>query len=184
MSVNEARGKFEEAKKAVDDCTSSIQTLQAKADQLQDSLPGLSRAVETAEKAKTAALDSFALSSNRQTEQALKTAKAGYEDTQKKLSETHELIEATHRALKKQESEFVRLNNASDLSKRQCWQAIAEEIRNNIPAHIFEAVKNLLVAGVQCCMTRQFILDSLFPNVPTDEFQRIRSELCEKYNID
>lgn len=183
-NVEEARNKFFEAKKAVASCQSSIAELQRKCDTLQESLPGLTRAVEDAEKAKVAALDCFALSSNKQTESALKAARQAHEAAQKKLTETHELIEAVGRALKRQESELVRLNNLCELSNRECWQAIAEEIKNNIPAHIFEAIKTLLVAGVQCCMTRQFILDNLFPNIPSGEFQAIRGELCEKYNID
>src|SRR3990167_1130638 len=121
MEVDEARQKFEVAKKAVSDCQSSIQTLQAKADQLQESLPNLSRAVEAAEKAKQVALDNFALHSNKESESELKRARTACEQAARQRIETNELIEATARALKKQEQELVRLNNLCELAKRQVW---------------------------------------------------------------
>ena len=183
MEIAEAKSKFEAAKKVVEDCTKSIQTLQAKVDQLQDSLPGLTRAVEDVEKAKTAALDAFALNSNKQAEAALKAARQAHENAQKKLSETHELTEATNRALTKQQAELIRLNNACELAKRECWQAVGDEIKSAIPSEVFESIKKLQVIGSQCGQTRSWLLDSLFPNIPSGEFQTIRSELVEKYGI-
>mgnify|MGYP001581424661 CR=1 FL=1 len=184
MSVTEAKQKFLAAKKAVSDCQSSIQTLQAKVDQLQDSLPGLSRAVEDVEKAKTAALDAFALNSNKQAEAALKAARQAHEDAQKKLSETHELIEAVGRTLKRQEGEFTRLNNLCELSKRECWESIADEIRSRIPEGVISDIQRLVVSSMQCSRTKQFVLSELFPNLNPSEYQTRRDEMLEKYNIE
>lgn len=184
MSVNETRNKFEVAKAAVENCKKSIQTLQAKTDQLQDSLPKLSGAVEDAEKAKTAALDAFALNSNKTSEQALKGARQAHEDAQKKLSETNELAAATHRALKKQEQEFVGLNNLCELSKRECWESIAGEIRSRIPEGVISDIQRLVVSSMQCSRTKQFVLNELFPNLNPSEYQAKRDELIVEYNID
>lgn len=183
-NVEGAKKKLLAAKESVNDCLKSIQELQAKTDQLQDSLPGLSREVENVGKIKQIALDNFALHSNKESESELKRARAGYESAVKQRAETNELIEACDRGLKKQESEFARLNNASEMAKRQCWQAVADEIKSAIPSEVFESIKKLQVIGSQCGQTRPWLLDRLFPNIPSGEFQTIRSELVEKYGID
>lgn len=183
MSVNEAR-KFEAAKKAAEVCQESIRQLQRKSDTLQESLPGLSRAVEEAGKAKVSALDAFALNSNKTTEQALKVARQANEAAQKAYSEKNELVEATARALKKMESELPKLHTQADLQKRACWQAIADEIKTAIPSEVFESVRRLQVIGSQTGQTRQWILDQLFPNPSSGEHQEITSELCGKHNIE
>lgn len=184
MSVTEAKKNFEVAKAAAENCKRSISELQKKSDILEESLPSLTQQIENAEKAKTAALDNFALHSNKESESELRRARAGYELARKIHNETNELVEATNRALKRQESEFVRLNNASEMAKRECWQAVADEIKTAIPSEVFESIKELQVIGSQTGKTRQWLLDSLFPNIPTDEFQTIRNELCEKHKIE
>lgn len=184
MSVNEAKGKFEAAKKMVERCTKSIQTLQAKADQLQDSLPNLSRAVEAAEKEKQVALDNFAMTSNKQTESSLRIARTACEQAARQRIETNELIEATSRGIKKTESDLQRLNAEAELTKRKCWESVFNEVKEGIPKNIFGDIKTLFVAGGQCCMTRQFILDSLLPNLNPSEYQAIRDDLTNKYNIE
>lgn len=183
-NVEEAKTDYLKVKKSLASCHTSIAELQRKCDTLQESLPGLGLEIENSVKAKTAALDAFALNSNKTTEQALKGARQAHEDAQKKLSETNELIEAAHRALKKQEAELIKLNNAVDLARRECWQVFFDEVREGIPKNIFGDIKSLFVAGVQCCKSRQFILDNLFPNIPTEEFQKIRNELCVKFGLD
>ena len=184
MSVNEARAKFEAAKKAVASCQSSITELQRKSDSLQESLPGLSREIETAEKAKTAALDNFALYSNKESESELKRARAGYESAVRQRAEANELVEATNRTLKKMETEFVRLNNAREPAKRQVWKSVFDEIQASIPHEVFDKVRMLIVCGSQMGMTQQFVLDSLFKNPCPKDFQAVRNELCAKYNLD
>lgn len=182
--VNEAKSKYEAAKKAVVSCQSSITELQRKSDSLQESLPGLGRAVEDAERVKESALDAFALSSNKQTETALKAARQAHEAAQKAYSEGKELSEATNRALTKQQAELIRLNNACELVKRQYWQAVFDEIKSAISSEVFESVRRLQVIGSHCGQTRQWILDSLFPSPSGDDFQAIRSGLVGKYGID
>lgn len=183
LNVEEARKKFFEAKKAVASCQSSIAELQRKCDSLQESLPGLGRAVGDAEKVKTSALDAFALSGNKQAEQALKGARETYDNTRKKLSETQELTEATNRALKKHEQELVRLNNLCELSKRECWESVAGEIRSRIPEGVISDIQRLVVSSMQCSRTKQFVLSELFPNLNPSEYQTRRDELIEKYGI-
>lgn len=182
MGVNEA--KFEAARKAVEDCQRAIAGLQTKRDTLGESLPGLSRAVEDAEKAKTAALDNFAMTSNKTTESALKAARQTHETAQRAYAEGNELAEATNRALTKQQAELTRLNNACELVKRQYWQAVFDEIKSAIPSEVFKNIQKLFVISNQTGQTRQFLLDTLFPNLSSGEHQEITSELCEKYNIE
>lgn len=184
MSVNESKAKFEAARKAVSDCQSSIQTLQAKTDQLQDSLPNLSRVVEAAEKGKQVALDSYALHGDKQSESELRKARTAAEQAVKQRAEINELVEATARALKKQEQEFVRLNNLCELTKRECWQVIANEIKSAIPSEVFEFIKELQVIGSHCGQTRQWILDSLFQNPSSGEHQEIFGQLSKEQGID
>ncbi len=184
MSVNEAVSKCRESQKAVVSCQSSIAELQRKSDTLQESLPGLSREIGNAEKAKTAALDNFAMTSNKATESALKAARQAHEAAQRAYSESNELVEATARALTKRQAELARLNTEAELSKRQYWESVFNEIQASIPHEVFNEVRMLVVCGSQIGRPRQFILDSLFPNIPTEEFQEIRNELCAKYDLD
>lgn len=184
MSVNEAKAKFEEAKKDVERCQHSIRELQAKCAELEESQPKLSQSVEEAEQAKVAALDCFALSSNKQTESALKAARQAHETAQRAYNEGNELAEATNRALKRQESELVRLNNACELAKRQCWESIADEIRSRIPEGVISDIQRLVVASMQCSRTKQFVLSELLPNLNPSEYQTRRDELIEKYDIE
>lgn len=184
MAVNESKTNYFEAKKAVSDCQSSIQTLQAKADNLQDSLPNLSRAVEAAEKAKQVALDNFALHSNKESESELKRARAGYESAVRQQSETNELVEATARALKKMDSEFVRLNNASELAKRQVWEAISKNYESKITDEVREYIAIITIIGSQLGRPRQYVLNCLFRNPTHDDVQEIQRNLREEYKID
>ena len=182
--VDELKAKFEASKKAVSDCQTSIAELQRKSDTLQESLPGLSREIENAEKAKTVALDAFALSSNKQTEAALKAARQAHEDAQKTLSESHELVEAINRTLTKQQMDLTRLNNIYDLAKRECWQSVFDEIRETIPGGVVDTARYLFVCGAQTGQTRQWILDSLFQNPSSEEFQEVRKQITKKYGIE
>lgn len=182
--VAEARGKYEMAKKAAEGCQESIRQLQMKVDDFEGSLPGLNREIEPAERGKVSALDAFALNSNKQTESALKATRGAHEAALKAYSEGKELAEATNRALTKQQAELTRFNNAAELAKRACWQAIADEIKTAIPSEVFESVRRLQVIGSQTGQTRQWILDSLFPNIPPEDFQTIRNELVKKYGMD
>ncbi|HHT9136447.1 MAG TPA: hypothetical protein ACFYEK_04290 [Candidatus Wunengus sp. YC60] len=184
MSIEELRQRYVEAKKAVGNCTKAISDLQKKADDLQECLPEINREIELAEKLKFEALDSFALKGDRLTESELKKARVNYDEKLKTRAETNELIEATGRALKKKEAELVRLNAACDLLKRQCWQAVFDEIKSAIPSEVFESVRRLQVIGSQCGQTRQWILDSLFVNPASMEHQGLCAELVKKYQIE
>lgn len=184
MDVNEAKSKFKTAQKAVLDCQSNSQTLQAKADQLQDSLPNLSRAVEAAEKEKQVALDNFAMTSNKQTESFLRIARTACEQAARQRIETNELIEATDRSLKKMESEVVRLNNASEMAKRQVWEAISESYESKIKDEVKGYVSIITIIGSQIGRPRQYVLDCLFKNPTHDDVQEIQRNLREEYNID
>lgn len=182
-NVEEAKTDYLKVKKSLASCQSSIAELQRKCDTLEESLPGLTRAVEEAGKAKVSALDAFALNSNKTTEVTLKGAREAYDNTQKKLAETHELAEATHRALTKQQAELTRVNNACELAKRECWESIAGEIRSRIPEGVISDIQHLVVASMQCSKTKQFVLSELFPNLNPSEYQTMRDELSTKYSI-
>lgn len=184
MSVNEARAKFEAAKKDVERCQGSTTELQRKCDTLEESLPGLTRAVEEAGKAKVSALDAFALNSNKESESELRRARAGHELAQKTNNESNELVEATHRALKRQESELVRLNNVCELVKRQVWEAISESYESKITEEVREYIAIITTIGSQIGRSRQFILDCLFSNPTHDDVQEIQRNLRKEYGVE
>ena len=184
MSVNEAKSKFFEAKKAVEDCQRAIAGLRNKHDTLEASLPEITQQIETAERLKQASLDNYALHGDKQSESELKRSRTAYEQAVRQQSETNELIEATARSLKKMESEFVRLNNASELAKRQVWESISETYEAKITEATKDAVKTLVAIGCQIGRPRQFILDCLFRNPTHDDVQEIRRNLREEYSID
>lgn len=184
MAIEEARKKFFEAKTRIEDCQRAIAGLQNKHDTLEASLPELTQQIENAERVKQTALDSYVLHDDKPSESELRKARTAYEQAVKQQSETNELIESVVRTLKRQESELIKLNNAVDLARRECWQAVADEIKSAIPKHLFGDMKTLFVAGVQCCMTRQFLLDTLFPNLSSGEHQEIFAQLSKKYEIE
>ena len=183
MSVIEAKGKFEEAKKAVASCQENIKELQRKSDSLQESLPGLSREVENAEKAKATALAVFALNSNKTTEQALKGARGAHEAAQKAYSESNELVEAISRALKKRESEFVTLQAQKDSLRHKMWNAIFEQKAAEIPESVRVTINELVTIGLQCSMGLNFILPKIFPLPTNSEIQGNYKELATKFGI-
>lgn len=183
MSVNEARAKFEAARKAAASCQTSIAELQRKSDTLQESLPGLNREVENAEKAKTAALDNFAMTSNKTTESALKAARGAHEAAQKAYSESNELVDATSRALKKRESEFLTLQKQMDSLRHQMWNSLFEQRAAEIPESVRTIVNELIAIGLQCSMGRDFILPKVFPLPTNSEIQKIYKEQTKKYSI-
>ncbi|MBI2471361.1 MAG: hypothetical protein HYV59_08990 [Planctomycetes bacterium] len=183
MSIEEARGKYEVTKRAVSACQTAIQQLQGKADALSESLPELGRAVEQAEKTKTAALDAFALKSDKMSEAELKRARAGYESAVRQQSETVELSEATERALKRQQAEISRLQASCDLARRQMLEAIATEIQTNIPPDTFVTVEKFLIARLQNGGIYDFHLKQLFPQPDTTRTREIAKELSTKYGI-
>lgn len=182
MAIAEARQKYLSARATVSDCQKLLSDLTKRYDDLQESLPQLKDRVEVAEKNETTAYDSHVL--GKISAKELDKVKSECQTVKNQYRESSKMLESLGRGIKKTETDLQRLNTESDLARRQGWQAVTNEIKGSIPSHIFEAVKTLLVVGVQCCMTRQFILDSLFPNIPSGEFQTIRNELCEKYNID
>ena len=181
MSVTEARQKFEAAKAAVENCTKLLSDLTKRYDGFQESLPQLKDKVQVAEKSETSAYDSLVL--GKISAKELEKVKSECQTVKNQYAESSKMLESLGRGIKKTESDLQHLNTESDLTRREYWQSVADEVRKGIPKHIFDVVKTLLVAGVQCCMTRQFILDNLFPNIPTDEFQAIRNELVKKYGI-
>lgn len=183
MGVTEAKSKYEMAKKDVERCQHSIRELQRKCDDLQESLPGLSREIENAEKAKTAALDNFAMTSNKTTESALKAARQNCDDASKKLAETNELVEATNRALKKMESEFVTLQAQKDSLRHQVWNSLFEQRAAEIPESVRATVKELVAIGLQCSMGLNFILPKIFPLPTNSEIQEIYKDQTIKYDI-
>lgn len=181
MSVNEARTKFEAAKKAVSDCQRLISGLTKKQDELLEEMSLLKNSVGRSETDETAAFDKFVLGKITQKELDLekiecRKAKTRYEDSSK-------MLEGLSRGIKKTESDLQRLNAAAELTKRQCWESVFNEVKEGIPKNIFGDIKTLFLAGVQCCMTRQFLLDTLFPNLSSGEHQEIYKELTTKYGI-
>lgn len=183
MSIEAARKKYLEAKQAVETCQATILELQRKADTLQESLPGLSREIENAERTKTAALDAFAVDSNEKNSDRLKRARAAYDQAVKQQIETNELIEATHRALKRQEAEIVRLNEQMSIAKRQCWEAVADEIQREISEDMITAIQKLIICRSQTGGTRLHVLNTLLPQLNPGEYQEIRDGLMEQYDI-
>jgi predicted nucleic acid-binding Zn-ribbon protein len=182
--IETARKEFEEIKKAVKDFQRTIAGLQNKHATLEASLPELTQQIENAEKMKQAAIDSYALNGDEKSESKLKQARVAYEQAVKQRAEISELVEGVERSLKRQEACLQRQNITLDLVKRQHWQAVFDEIKSAIPSEVFKAVKQLQVVGAQCGQTRQWIVDSLFPNLPTEDYQEIRNEICEKYKLD
>ncbi|KXK29367.1 MAG: hypothetical protein UZ01_02261 [Candidatus Brocadia sinica] len=185
MSIEIARKKFEAAKKRVEDCQRAIIELQKKADSLQESLPGLSRLIEFTEKAKVQALDDHALLENRESESRLKQARLSHEKAQKDVIETSELVEATCRALKRQQAELIRLNEVCGQGKRAVWAAIADDLRLKIPAEMIEAIRQFaLVSFTQIGGSYDFCLKSIFPQPGHEEGIAILQGFREKYGID
>ncbi|MBI5677733.1 MAG: hypothetical protein HZC52_04420 [Planctomycetes bacterium] len=181
-NVEEARKKVFEAKETVAESQKLLSDLTKRYDDLQESLPQLKNKGGIAEQNETTAYDSHVL--GKISAKELEKVKTECQTVKNQYAESSKMLESLGRGIKKIESTLQRLNTEAELSKRQYWESIADEIKGSIPKHVFDAVKTLLVAGVQCCMTRQFILDSLFPNIPTEEFQEIRNELCGKYDLD
>jgi hypothetical protein len=181
MGVNEAKAKYETVKKAVSDCQRLISGLTKKQDELLEEMLVLKNSVERSETDETTAFDKFVLGKITQKELDLekiecRKAKTRYEDSSK-------MLESLGRGIKKTENDLQRLNAEAELSKRQCWQAVGDEIKSAIPSEVFESIKKLQVIGSQCGQTRSWLLDSLFPNIPSGEFQTIRNELAKKYGI-
>lgn len=182
MSVTEEKAKFFEAKKAVENCTKLLSDLTKRNDDFQESLPQLKDRVEVAEKSETAAYDSHVL--EKISAKELEKVKTECQTVKNQYAECSKMLESLGRGLKKTENDLQRLNAEAELNKRQCWQAIAEEIKSAIPSEVFESVKQLQVVGSQTGQTRQWILDSLFPNPSSGERQEITSDLCGKHNIE
>ncbi|TVM04050.1 MAG: hypothetical protein CV087_02340 [Candidatus Brocadia sp. WS118] len=183
MSIEAAKKNFEVAKKAVEDCQRSIFDLQKKCDSLQESLPGLGREIENAERAKASALDDFVLLNNKESDSRLRQARASHEKAQKDVIETNELIGATHRGLKKQEAELIRLNEQMSVAKRLCWEAVADEIEKKISVDVIAVIQKLIICRTQTGGTRQHVLNMLIPQLNPGEYQSIRENLMEQYRF-
>lgn len=182
--VAEAVKKFKAAQADIENCQQSIKQLQIKCDELQESLPSLTRSIESAEKAKVSALDNYALHGSRESENELKQSRSVYEHAVKQKADTNELIEATHRALKRQEQELIKLNNVADCARRDVWTAVADEIEKTIPAETIEAVQKLIICRTQTGGTRQHVLNTLLPQLNPGDYQGIRDELMEKFGLE
>ncbi|NUQ57698.1 MAG: hypothetical protein HUT38_04425 [Candidatus Paceibacter sp.] len=181
-NIETARKKFEVAKKRVEDCQKAIFELQNRYDSLTESIPHLRRAIEALEKRETEAFDNYVL--GQITEKELKTVQADCQKIQAKEIEANKMIEALGRGIKKTESDLVKLNTECNTAKRAIWESISNELRESIPVTVFEQISKLVVCGAQCGQTRQWILDSLFPNLPSERFQEIRRELLEQYKFE
>jgi predicted nucleic acid-binding Zn-ribbon protein len=181
MSVTEARQKFEAGKKAVEDCTKLLSDLTKRYDDFQESLPQLKDKIEIAEKSETAAYDSQVL--GKISAKELEKFKTECQTVRNQYAESSKMLESLGRGIRKTENDLQRLNAEAELSKSQCWQAIAEEIRLRIPNGVISDIQRLVVASTQCSKTKQFILNELFPNLNPSEYQTRRDELIEKYGI-
>lgn len=185
MSIEAVKKNFELAKKAVDGCQHSIVDLQRKCDALQESLPGLCREIENVERAKTVALDAFALNGDEKTSKRLEMARAAFDQAVKQQIEIDELIGATHRALKRQEAELVRLNEKMSIAKRLCWAAVVEDLRLKISPDTIEMIQRFsLISSTQFGGSYDFCLRLLCPQPGHDEGIAILQEFREKYQID
>lgn len=182
MAIAEAKTKYFEAKAAVDDCTKLLSDLTKRYDDLQESLPQLKDKVEIAEKSETAAYDSHVL--EKISVKELEKIKTECQTDKNRYAESSKMLESLGRGIKKTENDLQRLNAEAELSKRQCWESIASEIRSKIPEGVTSDIQHLIVAGTQCSKTKQFILNELLPNLNPSEYQAIRDELIEKYNIE
>ena len=182
-NVEEARKKFFEAKKAVEDCQRAIVGLQNKHDTLEASLPEITQQIETAERLKRTSLDSYALHGDKQSESELRKARTAHEQAVRQQSETNELVEATNRALKKIESEFVTLQAKKDSLRHQVWNSLFEQKSAEIPASVRATVNELVTIGLQCSMGMNFILPKIFPLPTNSEIQKIYKELTTKFGI-
>ncbi|MCF6154872.1 MAG: hypothetical protein E3K36_06385 [Candidatus Brocadia sp.] len=183
-AVIEVRRKYDDAKQNVEACQASILELQKKCDELQESLPELSRAIENAKRAKTSALDAFALNSNEKNCDRLKRVRLAHEDAIKQRGETQELLEASERGLKTRQAEFIRLNEAMSVARRQCWETVADEIQKKISTDMIMAIQELIICKTQTGGTRQHVLNTIFPQLNPGEYQSSRDTLMEQYNID
>jgi len=185
MSIAEAQKKYLEAKKAAEDCQASILELQKKTDSLRESLPGLGREIENAERIKTSALDAFALSGDGKTADRLKRARMAYDEAIKWKSETQELLEACERAFGGQQAELIRLNEQALVTKRACWQAVADDLRSQIPAETIKAIQRLaLVSSTQLGGSYDFCLKSLCPQPGHEEGLATLQGFRERYQTD
>lgn len=176
-----AKKKYLEAKQAVEDCQKLIAELTKKYDLLQEETTLLAGKVDGLEKDETEAYDNFVI--RKITEKEFEKIKNECQALKNKHVENQRMLEALHRGIKRVESDFIKLNNSCDIIKRDFWKAVAESIRREIPVDVIENIQTLFVCGSQCGQTRQFILDSLFPNLSTGEFQGTRSRIMEKFEI-
>ncbi len=175
--------KYRLTKENVEVCQKSIIELQKKCDALQESLPELSRAIENTGRAKTTALDAFALNSDEKNADRLKRARVACEDAIRQRGETQEILEASERGLKVRQTELIRLNEAMSLARRQVWESIADEIQKSISPETIEAIQKLIICRTQTGGTRQYVLNTLLPQLNPGEYQEIRDGLMEQYDI-
>lgn len=182
-NVTEAIKVYRTAQANVENCQSKIIELQKKYDSLQESLPELSRTIENTERAKTSALDAFALNSDEKNGDRLKRARVACEDAIRQRGETQELLEASERGLKVRQAELIRLNEAMSLARRQVWESIADEIQKSISPETIEAIQKLIICRTQTGGTRQYVLNTLLPQLNPGEYQEIRDGLMEQYDI-
>ncbi len=182
MSVNEARGKFEEAKAGVESLQTRQVEITRKLDDLRENLPLFQRRIADARTERAKIFDAMIL--NEASRDDLKRCDKTLEQAEREYSESQEIYDALVRGVKNCETELPKLHTQADLKKRACWQAVGDEIKSAIPSEVFESIKKLQVVGSQCGQTRSWLLDSLFPNIPSGEFQTIRNELVEKYKIE
>lgn len=182
MSVSEAKLKHEVAKAAVVALQKKQADLIARVDTLRESLPGFQQRIAEARQRRQVALDAFILGEGEKS--LFEKANLALEKMEKENGTEREVMEAAERGVKSLESELPKLHTQAEFTHRMFWQAIADEIKTAIPSEVFKNIQKLFVIGSQTGQTRQWILDSLFPNIPPAEFQTIRNELVKKYAID
>lgn len=180
-SIELAVQKYKSAQADVEMLLIKQRELTKRFDDTQESLPILQRNIEEKRAERQRMLDGYVLGEIEQSlfkkaDEALLKAENDYKTAQ-------EICEALQRQIKIIETNLPRKHSEVDLLKRQIWEAIAEEIKASIPQEISTLVGQLIICGTQTGKTRAWILDQLFPSLPSEKFQEIYKEIVTEYEI-
>lgn len=182
MSVTEVKAKFEAAKKAVESLQKRQVELTRKLDDLRENLPLFQRRIADARTERAKVFDAMVLGESSKDD--LKRCDKALEQAEREYSESQEIYDALLRGVKNCETELPKLHTESEIKRRECWLAVADEMKSAISSEVFESVRRLQVIGSQCGQTRQWILDSLFQNPSSGEHQEIFGQLSKEHGIE
>ncbi len=182
MSISELKTSLLQARKHVEDLKQKQTELTSRLTDCRESLPMLRMKIAEARQERQRTSDKVILG-EASTDDLEKCDKL-FTESEERHSKSQELFDVLAREIKVLADGIPKAISEGEAIRRRLWEAIAEQLKSEIPTKIFDLVEKWLSVKTQLGQDYEFSLKSLFKRPLDGKVQEIQQNLRKQYGLD